>query len=85
MSNPLKLTSGQKYIVVKPFTDYDRNVHPVGETFTFSRTNFLPYEDGLTMHVFLDGNPRELVCRFQWRQEQQAVEEDQKENESSVH
>ena len=72
MSNPLNLNPGQKYIVVKPFTDYDKNIHPVGETFTFSRTNFLPYEDGLTLHVFLDNNPQELICRFQWRPEQQA-------------
>jgi uncharacterized protein DUF3601 len=72
MSNPLNLTPGQRYVVVKPFTDYDHHVHPVGETFTFSRTNFLPYEDGLTLHVFLDDPEKELICRFQWRPEQQA-------------
>ena len=73
MSNPLKLTPGQKYTVTKPFTDYDKSVHPVGETWVFSRTNFLPYEDGLTLHVFLPANPgKEVICRLQWRNEEQA-------------
>jgi len=72
MSNPLKLIPGQKYVVIKPFTDYDRSVHPIGEIFIFSRTSFLPYEDGLTLHVYLPGNERELVCRLQWRNEEQA-------------
>jgi hypothetical protein len=72
MSNPLKLEPGKQYVLVKPFTDYDRNVHPVGETWVFSRTAFLPYEDGLTLHVFLPGNPREVICRLQWRREEQA-------------
>lgn len=73
MSNPLKLLPGTKYKVVKAFTDYDYQVHPVGETWTFLRTNFLPYEDGLTLHVQLENNTAETVYRLQWRAEEQAA------------
>lgn len=67
----LKLVSGRKYKVVKPFTDYDRFVHEIGETWTFMETNFLPYEDGLTLHV-LNANSTEIIYRLQWRKEEQA-------------
>ena len=72
MSNPLKLIPGQKYRVVKDFFDYDKILHPVGETWTFAGTNFLPYEDGLTLHVTIDHLPKQISYRFQWRQEEQA-------------
>jgi hypothetical protein len=72
MSNPLKLIPGQKYKVIKAFTDYDRHVHEPGGIWTFVETNFLPYEDGLTVHIRLDDNPKVLVFRLQWRREEQA-------------
>lgn len=72
MENPLKLISGQKYRVIKQFTDYDRLVHSVGEIWTFVRTNFSPYDDGLSLHVFMENNPAEIIYRLQWRQEEQA-------------
>lgn len=72
MSNPLHLISGQQYVVVKSFTDYDRIVHPPGETWMFARTNFLPYEDGLTLHVIPENSNTEIVYRLQWRNEEQA-------------
>jgi hypothetical protein len=73
MSNPLNLIPGQKYKVIKPFTDYDRHVHAPGNTWTFVETNFLPYEDGLTVHLRLDDDPKVLLFRLQWRQEEQAA------------
>jgi len=73
MSNPLKLIPGQRYRIIKPFTDYDRQVHQPGETFTFLYTNFLPYEDGLTVHLHIDNDPRVLLFRMQWRPEEQAA------------
>jgi len=72
MSNPLELITGQKYRVVKDFFDYDKILHPVGETWTFAGTNFLPYDDGLTLFVSIDNFPKQLSYRFQWRQEEQA-------------
>lgn len=71
MESVLKLIPGQRYRVVKPFTDYDRQVHPVGETWVFEKTNFLPYDDGLTLHVVQDGE--QVVYRLQWRVEEQAA------------
>ena len=72
MSNPLKLLPGKKYKVIKEFSDYDKILHPVGEAWTFVETNFLPYDDGLTLHVTIDNFPKQLSFRFQWRQEEQA-------------
>lgn len=72
MCNPLNLLPGKKYKVIKPFTDYDHQVHPAGETWTFLHTNFLPYDDGLTLHVQLENTATEIVYRLQWREEEQA-------------
>lgn len=65
------LTPGQRYCVVREFIDYDHQVHLVGETWVFECTNFVPYEDGLTLHVRLSGLP--VVYRLQQRPEEQAA------------
>ena len=70
MDNSLQLTPGQEYVVVKPFIDYDGIVHGVGEIWTYRGTNFLPYEDGLTLHVLI--NDKAEVYRLQWRKDAQA-------------
>lgn len=70
MNNSLKLTSGKEYIVIKSFVDYDGIIHNKGETWTFLETNFLPYENGLTLHVIQ--NNQKVVYRLQWRKEAQA-------------
>ena len=71
MDNSLKLTPGQTYIVIKSFTDFDHIVHDIGETWTYQGTNFLPYDDGLTLHVSV--NSKAIVYRLQWREEEQAA------------
>ncbi|HMR91985.1 MAG TPA: DUF3601 domain-containing protein [Chitinophagaceae bacterium] len=71
MSNPLKLTTGKQYRVVQPFTDYDGIVHAAGETWIFDKTNFLPYDDGLTLHVLSAKENKPAVYRLQWRKEEQ--------------
>ena len=43
----------------------------MGETWVFERTNFVPYEDGLTLHVLAYGVP--LVYRLQQRPQEQAA------------
>jgi hypothetical protein len=70
MADIRTLIAGQRYCVRQEFTDYDRQVHPVGETWVFIGTHFLPYEDGLTLHVQANGLP--MVYRLQWRPEEQA-------------
>jgi hypothetical protein len=72
MSNPLNLVVGRKYKVVKEFLDYDKILHPVGETWTFEGTAFLPYEDGLTLFVIRENTPNNISYRLQWSAEEQA-------------
>lgn len=67
------LITGKKYHVIRPFTDYDHILHPVGETWTFVKNSFLPYEDGLTLHVLNDNSTEEVIYRFKWRQDQQTA------------
>ncbi len=65
------LQPGRRYEVVKAFTDFDRREHPVGETWTYVGTAFLPYDDGRSIFVSLDGD-REWHIRMQDRPEEQA-------------
>ena len=69
MDNTLNLIPGQQYAVIKSFTDFDGIVHKVGETWIYQGTHFLPYDDGLTLHVIV--NNKETVYRLQWREEEQ--------------
>ncbi|MBJ3784347.1 DUF3601 domain-containing protein [Devosia sediminis] len=64
------LTSGAKYRVTQAFVDFDRRTHPVGEEWTFLRTSFLPYDDGLSIFV-TDETGHERQIRMQWRDEEQ--------------
>ena len=66
---PLKV--GLRYRVANAFVDHDRFAHEVGETWSFLGHNFLPYDDGLSLFVSLDGT-REWQIRLQWRAEEQA-------------
>lgn len=43
------------YRVCKPFTDYDQDLHPVDETWTFLGYSYLPYDSGLSLFVSVDG------------------------------
>ncbi len=64
------LTAGKKYTVSKAFMDFDKDLHPVGETWIFIGSSFLPYDDGLSLFVSLDGE-HEWQIRMQWRPEEQ--------------
>ncbi len=46
---PLQLD--QCYRVVREFVDHDRVTHPVGETWRFVGSGFLPYDNGLSLFV----------------------------------
>jgi hypothetical protein len=70
MGNSLNLIAGQEYLVIKPFIDYDGIVHGVGEIWTYAGTDFLPYDDGLSLHVLI--NNVATVYRLQWRKDAQA-------------
>lgn len=65
------LIAGQRYIVRSDFVDFDGDTHFSGETWDFLGANFLPYDDGQSLFVSLDGT-HEWHIRLQWREEQQA-------------
>lgn len=66
----LHMIVGKRYRVVQEFTDFDRQVHPVGEEWNYVGTAFLPYDDGRSIFVSLDGT-REWHIRMQDREEEQ--------------
>ncbi|MCB8879676.1 DUF3601 domain-containing protein [Acidisoma cellulosilytica] len=61
---------GCRYAVIQPFKDYDGGCHAIGERWVFLGANFLPYEDGRSLFVSLDGQ-REWHIRLQSRPEAQ--------------
>jgi Domain of unknown function (DUF3601) len=63
------LVPGRIYSVVAPFKDFDGAIHPIGERWHFIEKNFLPYEDGLSLFIELNG--QKLQVRLQWRAETQ--------------
>jgi hypothetical protein len=65
------LHPGREYQVTQAFRDYDHFEHPVGERWTFLGSNFLPYDDGLSLFVSLDGE-QEWHIRMQLRPEEQS-------------
>ena len=66
------LRRGTKYRVVKAFTDADGGKHEPGETWTFLASDFLPYDDELTIAVVLpDGS--EWRIRMIWMPEWQGA------------
>lgn len=64
------LKAGKKYVVVKEFPDFEKDLHPVGETWTFIGCSFSPYDDGLSLFVSFD-DLQEWQIRMQWRPEEQ--------------
>ncbi len=64
------LVAGSRYRVIRAFEDYQRTLHPVGEEWVFLGDSFVPYEDGLTLFVSLDG-VQEWGIPLQWRDEEQ--------------
>lgn len=50
------LRVGQRYQVILQFSDFDGDVHPVGEEWTFRGYSFLPHDDGLSLFVSLSGS-----------------------------
>ncbi len=64
-----QLSAGKAYRLIRAFTDYDGQLHEVGESWNFLSHNFVPYDDGLTLYAERDGKP--ISIRLQWREEAQ--------------
>ena len=67
----LYLEPGTRYRVIKAFTDHDRDIHPVGEEWTFLRSAFVPYHSGRSWFVTFD-NVEEKHIRLQGIPEEQS-------------
>ncbi|HMG47398.1 MAG TPA: DUF3601 domain-containing protein [Allosphingosinicella sp.] len=65
---PLK--AGARYRVARAFRDFDGDMHEIDEAWIFLGSNFLPYEDGLSLFVSLDGE-QEWHIRLCWRPQDQ--------------
>jgi hypothetical protein len=63
MNDISNLKKDKTYAVIKEFTDFDGKIHRVGETWTFAKTTFLPYESGLSLFVIENG--KNVMYRFQ--------------------
>jgi Domain of unknown function (DUF3601) len=66
------LEPGRRYTVAQPFADFDGEAHPAGESWTYLGYNFVPYDDGLSLFVSLDGT-QEWQIRLCWRPENQGA------------
>ena len=64
------LKAGQRYCVVAQFADSDGHNHPIGEEWIFLGYSFLPYDDGMSFFVSLDGQ-HEWRIWLQWRTDEQ--------------
>ena len=63
------LRAGRKYSIVKSFRDYDNYQYEEGNIIEFIGSNFVPYEDGLSL--FCIYKDREKQIRLQLRPEEQ--------------
>lgn len=63
------LKAGEEYLVVKSFRDYDNYSYEEGNVVEFIGSNFVPYDDGLSLFFVYQG--REKQIRLQVRPEEQ--------------
>ena len=63
------LKAGRKYSIAMSFRDYDNNPYEEGNVIEFIGSNFVPYEDGLSL--FCIYKDREKQIRLQVRPEAQ--------------
>ena len=64
------LKIGERYRVIRAFTDFDGGNHPVGEEWTFEGHSFLPYDDGLSLFVS-PGEGAMRHIRMRWTDDDQ--------------
>ena len=55
MQSITSLLPGRTYQVIREFIDYEQRVHAVGETWTFIFSKFVPYDDGMMLHISQNG------------------------------
>ena len=63
MSGFTHMVPGPTYRVVQSFTDFDGRVHAVGDLWTYRGESFLPYDDGLSLFVTINGREQQIRMR----------------------
>ena len=69
----LSLEAGRRYTVVCAFKDFDGDEHPVGETWTFLTHSYIPYHNGLSLFISLDGEQEWQLPLCLIREEQAGI------------
>lgn len=54
------LKSGEKYSIAKTFRDYDNYPYEEGNIIEFIGSNFVPYEDGLSLFCIYKGREKQI-------------------------
>ena len=57
----LLLVLGTRYRVICPFRDFDGELHEPPEEWIYRGYSFLPYDDGLTLHVTSDSGVEGVI------------------------
>lgn len=68
------LKSGMKYRILKSFTDYDGIVYESGEVVEFIGSNFVPYEDGLSLFFVCKGKEKQIRLQIRPEEQQEIVQ-----------
>jgi hypothetical protein len=69
-SSQMTLVPGRRYRVVQTFRDFDDLPHAAPESWIFLGHNFVPYHDGLSLFVQVEG-AGERSIRLQWTPDEQ--------------
>ncbi|OZG75028.1 hypothetical protein BTA51_01095 [Hahella sp. CCB-MM4] len=67
------LKAGQKYTIAKPFKDYDNNVYEESLVIEFIGSNFVPYDDGLSLFCVYKGRERQIRLQVRPEAQQEVV------------
>lgn len=63
MSGFTHMVPDRSYRVARPFTDFDGRMHAVGDLWTYKGESFLPYDDGLSLFVSINGREAQIRMR----------------------
>ncbi len=70
-----RLVRGRPYRVIKEFVDFDGDVHPVGEEWSFVASIFSPYDDLLLVGVrMLSGDEWKILLHWKPNAQQEIIE-----------
>lgn len=57
------LKAGKRYSIVKSFSDYDNYLYEEGNVIEFIGSNFVPYEDGLSLFCIYKDREQQITLQ----------------------